>query len=191
MATRGRQYRPMLGDQCVKIRALQSLAVSIRLQTCRRLHGMGLHLGFSFVVGRGFHDQSTLLAALQVGVLNHVPGKGREFVSVRPVCVSIFLEDSGFVACVDITSSIVKWPFGRSTDAFCTQDTYRSTSQAANTVDTLDAGATLFLTDEDLSVTNSMMGDTRTHELVPPVKEPITPMIRRIPADCTRGQCEP
>ena len=54
---------------------------------------MGIPRGVTLIVGGGFHGKSTLLNAIQVGVYNHVPGDGREFVSTDPTAFTIRAED--------------------------------------------------------------------------------------------------
>ena len=54
---------------------------------------MGVRKGVTLIVGGGFHGKSTVLTALEKGVYNHVPGDGREFVSVDPTSLKIRAED--------------------------------------------------------------------------------------------------
>lgn len=176
----GDSDRPMEGDEVVRFESPESLAVNVTLSSDRHLRGMGIRGGVSLVVGGGFHGKSTLLSALQVGVYNHVPGDGREFVCVIDESVAIRAEDGRFVCGVDISPFINNLPFGKSTERFSTVDASGSTSQAANIIEAIEAGAKLLLIDEDLSATNFMMRDKRMQELVPAEKEPITPMIERI-----------
>lgn len=49
-------------------------------------------VGITLIVGGGFHGKSTLMSAMQVGVYNHIPGDGREFVVANPASVSIRAE---------------------------------------------------------------------------------------------------
>ena len=48
-------------------------------------------------------------------------------------------------------------PNGKDTSAFRTEDASGSTSQAANVVEAMEAGAETFLIDEDTSATNFMI----------------------------------
>lgn len=176
----GNSDKPMLDDLAAKFKSPDSLAIDVTLSSGRHLRGMAFRQGISLIVGGGFHGKSTLLSALQVGVYNHVPGDGREFVCVIPQTVPIRSEDGRSVVGVDITPFINNLPFGRSTESFTTENASGSTSQAANIIEALDAGAKLLLTDEDLSATNFMVRDERMQKLVPADKEPITPMIQRI-----------
>lgn len=42
--------------------------------------GMGIPKGITLIVGGGYHGKSELLNALELGVYNHIPGDGREYV---------------------------------------------------------------------------------------------------------------
>lgn len=173
---------PMMDDGVVKFESPPSLAVEVNIPSGRALRGMGIRQGVSLIVGGGFHGKSTLLAALQVGMYDKVPGDGREFVAILPDAVSVRAEDGRSVAGVDISPFINGLPFGKRTDHFSTLDASGSTSQAANIIEALSAGASVLLTDEDLAATNFMMRDSRMQKLVPAAKEPIIPMINRIRA---------
>lgn len=54
---------------------------------------MGIPKGVTLIVGGGFHGKSTLLNAIQLGVYNHSPGDGREFVCTDPTAFTIRAED--------------------------------------------------------------------------------------------------
>ena len=173
---------PLIGPGVVRFQSPPSLEVQIACPSGRVVKGMGIKGGITLVVGGGYHGKTTLLAALEVGVYNHIPGDGREFVAVHPDTASVRAEDGRSVAGVDITPFINNLPFGHDTSSFSSPDASGSTSQAANIVEALEAGAKVLLTDEDLAATNFMIRDQRMAELVPPEKEPITPMIHRIRA---------
>lgn len=64
---------------------------------------------------------------------------------------------------------------GKNTTEFYTEDASGSTSQAANTVEAMEAGSTLFLIDEDTSATNFMIRDELMQRVVNREEEPIIP----------------
>jgi len=142
--------------------------------------GMGVPRGVTLIVGGGYHGKSTLLEAIERGVYPHVPSDGREYVVTNPEAVKIRAEDGRRVERVDISPFINNLPFERSTDAFSTDDASGSTSQAANIMEALEAGATTLLLDEDTSATNFMVRDARMQELVHKEDEPITPFLDRV-----------
>lgn len=178
----GADDEPMDNSKAVKFETPENLLCEIELSSGAKVRGMGIKPGISLIVGGGFHGKSTLLAALEVGIYNHIPRDGREFVCIDPTTVSIRAEDGRSISGVDITPFINNLPFGRTTSSFSTSDASGSTSQAANIMEALEAGAKVLLTDEDLAATNFMMRDQRMQQLVPSSKEPITPMIKRIRA---------
>ena len=142
--------------------------------------GMGLRKGVTLIVGGGYHGKSTLLRALELGVYNHIPGDGREFVITNPRTMKIRAEDGRRIEKVDISPFISNLPFDQDTRAFSTDDASGSTSQAANIIEALEVGTQVLLIDEDTSATNFMIRDQRMQELVKKDKEPITPFIDKV-----------
>lgn len=145
-----------------------------------RIKGMAIPEGVTLIVGGGFHGKSTLLNAIQKGVYAHLPGDGRETVVSHPAAVKVRAEDGRAVERVDISPFIGNLPLGKDTSQFFTDNASGSTSQAANIMEALEAGAKVLLIDEDTSATNFMIRDRRMQELVSKGKEPITPFIDKV-----------
>jgi len=101
-------------------------------------------------------------------------------VAVDPGAVKIRAEDGRRIEKVDISPFISGLPFDRDTRAFSTEDASGSTSQAANIIEALEAGARVLLIDEDTSATNFMIRDCRMQELVEKRQEPITPFVDKV-----------
>jgi predicted ABC-class ATPase len=144
------------------------------------LSGLGIPRGVTVIVGGGYHGKSTLLRAIERGIYPHVPGDGREWVVSDPRLVKVRAEDGRRVEQVDIQAFISDLPQGRATDAFSSDDASGSTSQAANIVEAIEAGARGLLLDEDTSATNFMVRDARMQALVHKRHEPITPFLERV-----------
>ena len=144
------------------------------------ISGMGIARGITLIVGGGYHGKTTLLRALERGVYPHIPGDGREYVVSAPSLAKIRAEDGRRVEQVDIHAFITDLPRGRGTRDFCTDDASGSTSQAANIVEAIEAGAAGLLLDEDTSATNFMVRDARMQALVQKEHEPITPFLDRV-----------
>ncbi|MDX8044487.1 ABC-ATPase domain-containing protein [Gracilibacillus sp. S3-1-1] len=144
------------------------------------LTGMSLKKGISLIVGGGYHGKSTVLQALENGVYPHIRGDGREYVLTDSDAVKIRAEDGRQVTSVNISAFINDLPHGQSTTHFTTENASGSTSQAANVIEAIEAGATTLLIDEDTSATNFMIRDARMQALVHQNKEPITPFIDKI-----------
>lgn len=137
--------------------------------------GSGNHL----IVGGGYHGKSTLLNALELGVYNHIPGDGREYVITDNTAVKLRSEDGRFIKDVDISLFINDLPNKKDTRCFSTLDASGSTSQAAGIVESMEAGSHLFLLDEDTSATNFMVRDAFMQQVIRREKEPITPFLER------------
>ena len=158
----------------------EALRVELDLPHGGRVAGMGIPAGVTLVVGGGYHGKSTLLAALSLGIYDHVPEDGRELVVTDPEAVAIRAEDGRRVEGLDISPFIRELPGGRSTSSFSTDDASGSTSQAANIMEALEAGARVLLIDEDTSANNFMIRDHRMQRLVVREHEPIVPFIDQV-----------
>jgi predicted ABC-class ATPase len=172
--------RPLQANRVVPFRSPASLQVKITLPHAGEIPGMGIPTGVTLIVGGGYHGKSTLLAALELGVYNHVPGDGRERVVADPTAVKIRAEDGRRVEGVDIRPFINHLPNQIDAAAFRTDNASGSTSQAANIIEALEVGARLLLLDEDTCATNLMIRDARMQALVEKSGEPITPFIDRV-----------
>lgn len=157
----------------------ESLRVTLHLPHRGSLSGMGIPRGITLIVGGGYHGKSTLLKALETGVYLHIAGDGREYVITDESAVKLRSEDGRIIKNVDISLFINDLPNGRDTTSFSTLDASGSTSQAAGTVESIEAESRLFLIDEDTSATNFMVRDTFMQQVISREKEPITPFLER------------
>ncbi|MFG0773724.1 P-loop domain-containing protein [Vibrio plantisponsor] len=144
------------------------------------VHGMGIPKGITLIVGGGFHGKSTLLTAIERSIYNHIPGDGREGIVADVNAMKIRAEDGRCVHNLNLSNYINHLPLGRDTRDFSTQDASGSTSQAAWLQESIEAGASTLLIDEDTSATNFMIRDERMQALVSKGDEPITPLVDRI-----------
>ena len=158
----------------------KSLEVSITLPSGRTVTGMGIPEGIVVIIGGGYHGKSTLLHAIEQGVYPHIAGDGREWVVTRADATTIRAEDGRPVTGVDISPFINNLPSGADTRSFVTANASGSTSQAANLMEAVAAGASTLLIDEDTSATNFMIRDERMQQLIPAKDEPITPFVQRV-----------
>ena len=174
----GVSSKPM-GDG-VKFMSPKELEVTLDLPRGRRITGMGIRRGVTLIVGGGYHGKSTLLGALELGVYDHIAGDGREYVITDPTAVKIRAEDGRSIRKTDISLFISGLPNGKDTVAFETEDASGSTSQAANVIESIEAGTSLLLIDEDTSATNFMVRDELMQRVIRRDMEPITPFIERV-----------
>ncbi len=169
--------KPMKG--AVVFESPRSMEVELSLPHKGALKGMAVPRGITLIVGGGYHGKSTLLKALELGVYNHIKGDGREYVITDDTAMKIRAEDGRAVAHVDISPFINHLPNGKDTVDFSTEDASGSTSQAANVVEAVEAGAGLLLIDEDTSATNFMVRDALMQSVIAREQEPITPFIEQ------------
>ena len=173
----GISSRPMKAS--VPFTSPDSLRISMELPHKGKITGMGVPKGITLIVGGGYHGKSTLLNALELGVYNHIPGDGREYVITDATAVKLRSEDGRFIKDVDISMFINDLPNKKDTRCFSTLDASGSTSQAAGIVESIEAGSHLFLLDEDTSATNFMVRDAFMQQVIQREKEPITPFLER------------
>ena len=173
----GVSSRPMRNS--VPFSSPESLQISMNLPHAGTVTGMGVPQGISLIVGGGYHGKSTLLNALELGVYNHIPGDGREYVITDESALKLRSEDGRFIKDVDISLFINDLPNRKDTHCFSTEDASGSTSQAAGIVEGIEAGSRVFLLDEDTSATNFMVRDAFMQKVIRREKEPITPFLER------------
>lgn len=141
------------------------------------VRGMAIKRGVTVITGGGYSGKSTLLDAIAAGIYDHCPGDGRELCITDESAVTISAEDGRAVSRVNI-SPFIKWIPGGEPYDFSTGHASGSTSQAANIMEAVDAGAKLLLIDEDRTATNFMIRDKMMKALIE--KEPITPFTDRV-----------
>jgi len=184
----GADERPMEEDRAVKFNSPDSMEVTFDLpnsvefngEKISSITGMGIPEGVTLITGGGYHGKSTLLDTIELGIYNHIPGDGREYVLTNPDAVKIRSEDGRRVEKVDISSFIDGLPNEQDTERFYSGNASGSTSQASNIMEMLELGAQVLLVDEDTSATNFMIRDARMQSLVHKENEPITPYLDRV-----------
>lgn len=178
---------PRLAGNCdlpmkdaVPFQAPDSVQVTLHAPNKGYITGLGIPKGITLIVGGGFHGKSTLLNAIERSIYDHIPGDGREYIVTDANAMKIRAEDGRCVHHLNLSNYINHLPMGKDTADFSTQDASGSTSQAAWLQESLEAGASSLLIDEDTSATNFMIRDERMQALVAKGDEPITPLVDRI-----------
>ena len=141
------------------------------------IKGLGIRKGVTVITGGGYSGKSTVLDTISAGIYDHILGDGRELCITDISAMTISAEDGRSVKNLDI-SPFISWLPGGDTEHFSTDHASGSTSQAANILEAMDAGAKLLLIDEDKSATNFMIRDALMKELIR--REPITPFTERV-----------
>ncbi|ASI92681.1 ABC-ATPase domain-containing protein [Vibrio mediterranei] len=158
----------------------ESLEVTLHRPNQGYIKGMGITKGVTLIVGGGFHGKSTLLNALERSIYDHIPGDGREGIVTDADSCKIKAEDGRSIHNLNLSNYINHLPFGKQTSDFSTQDASGSTSQAAWLQESIEAGSSAIMIDEDTSATNFMIRDERMQALVSKGDEPITPFVDRV-----------
>ncbi|EGR1143527.1 TPA: P-loop domain-containing protein [Vibrio parahaemolyticus] len=166
--------------EAVEFTAPESLQVTLHAPNKGYVTGLGIPKGITLIVGGGFHGKSTLLNAIERSIYDHIPGDGREYIVTDQKAMKIRAEDGRCVHHLNLSNYINHLPMGKDTADFSTQDASGSTSQSAWLQESIEAGATSLLIDEDTSATNFMIRDERMQALVAKGDEPITPLVDRI-----------
>ena len=173
----GLSEKPLEG--AVPFNAPEELAVT--LNACgREIRGMGIPKGITVITGGAFHGKSTLLQALIRAVYPHIPGDGREGIVVDESALRVGVEDGRSVRGTDLSMFVRDLPGGVSTKDFCTLSASGSTSEAANLLEAMEAGARTFFIDEDSSAVNFLIRDVRVRKLLGDEREPLIPLTDRI-----------
>ena len=173
----GVSQKPM--KNAVTFSSPESLRVTLELPHKGKITGMGVPCGITLIIGGGYHGKSTLLNALELGVYNHIPEDGREYVITDESALKLRSEDGRFIKDTDISMFINDLPNKKDTHCFSTEDASGSTSQAAGIVEGIESGSRVFLLDEDTSATNFMVRDEFMQKVIRREKEPITPFLER------------
>ena len=173
-------------EGAVKFEAPEELAVT--LNACgREIRGMGIPKGITVITGGAFHGKSTLLQALIRAVFPHVPGDGREGIVVDETALRVGVEDGRSVRGTDLSMFVRDLPGGIGTKDFNTLSASGSTSEAANLLEAMEAGARTFFIDEDSSAVNFLIRDVRVRKLLGDEREPLIPLTDRIRELATAG----
>ena len=173
-------------EGAVKFEAPEEMAVT--LSVCgREIRGMGIPKGITVITGGAFHGKSTLLQALIRAVFPHVPGDGREGIVVDESALRVGVEDGRSVRGTDLSMFVRDLPGGIGTKDFNTLSASGSTSEAANLLEAMEAGARTFFIDEDSSAVNFLIRDVRVRKLLGDEREPLIPLTDRIRELATAG----
>jgi len=158
--------------------APKELEVTIPLFDSTYMVGMGIPKGVTVITGGGYSGKSTLLNAIEMGIYDHIPGDGREYVLTDQSALKIYAEDARPVSNLDISPFFKFLPNTASLDNFSTLHASGSVSQAANIIEAICGKCSLLLIDEDKSATNFMIRDKIMRLIV--TSEPIIPFTDRV-----------
>lgn len=167
---------PMKG--AVLFRAPKECSVAIPLSDGTKMTGMGIGRGVTVITGGGYSGKSTFLDAIEMGIYDHIPGDGREYVLADDSALKIYAEDGRPVSGLDLSPFFKYLPGGAPLREFSTLHASGSVSQAANIIEAVCGRCRLLLIDEDKSATNFMIRDKNMRLVVK--DEPIIPFTDRV-----------
>lgn len=173
-------------ENAIPFTAPEELAVTVTAAG-REIRGMGIPRGITVITGGAFHGKSTLLQALTRAVHPHVPVDGREGIVVDDSALRVGVEDGRSVRHTDLSVFVRDLPGGISTRDFTTLSASGSTSEAANLLEAMEAGARTFFIDEDSSAVNFLIRDIRVRKLLGDDREPLIPLTDRIREIAAQG----
>jgi len=156
----------------------ESLRRTITFSDGSTIAGMAIPCGVTVITGGGYSGKSTLLDAIEMGIYNHIPNDGREFVITDDTALKIYAEDGRPVHSIDMSPFFKYLPGDVDVKSFSTLHASGSVSQTANIIEAVCAGSKLLLIDEDRSATNFMIRDSNMRKVVK--KEPIIPFTDRV-----------
>ena len=116
----------------IRFQSPSNLETEFVLPHSGAVRGMLIPEGVVVIAGGGYHGKSTLLNALKVGKMDHIPGHYCEFVVCRTNTVSVRAEEGRMVQGIDITPFISELPVFAKVDPalFVTNHASGSTSMA-------------------------------------------------------------
>lgn len=161
----------------IPFKSSDELLVKISLSDGSVMEGMGIPYGITVITGGGYSGKSTLIDAIEMGIYNHIPGDGREYVLSDLTALKTDAEDGRPISNLDMSPFFKHLP-GKELDNFSTLHASGSVSQAANIIESVCGKAKLLLIDEDKSATNFMIRDSNMRFVVK--NEPIIPFTDRV-----------
>ncbi|MCF7818507.1 MAG: ABC-ATPase domain-containing protein [Kiritimatiellales bacterium] len=144
----------------------ESLVEEVDVPHAGAVRGLGIPQGLTLILGESDSGRVDLMDAIAQGIYNHVPGDGREHVVTVSDAVSIRSEVGRSIQQVDISAFARELVDGGNPASYSTKAAGSFTSQAASTVESLEAGARVLLYDEHSSSSTFLSSDTRVSPLL-------------------------
>ena len=130
------------------------------------IRGLAIPNGLTLILGESNSGRVDIMDAIAQGIYNHVPGDGREHVVTVADAVNIRSEVGRSIQQVDISPFASSLADGGNPAAYSAKSAGSFTSQAASTVEALEAGARVLLFDEHSSSSTFLSSDTRVSSLL-------------------------
>ncbi len=143
-----------------------SLIEEVEAPHAGTVRGLGIPNGLTLILGESNSGRVDLMDAISQGIYNHVPGDGREHVVTVSDAVNIRSEVGRSIQQVDISAFASELGDGGNPTSYSSKSAGSFTSQAASTVEALEAGARVLLFDEHSSSSTFLSADTRVTSLL-------------------------
>ena len=137
------------------------LLVEVDVPNAGTVRGLPIPRGVTLIVGDAYSGRYELIKGIADGIYNHIPGDGREMVITVPDAVYITAEKGRSVQRVDISSFVRENEACEDVVTYTAEEADACASQAANTIEMLEAGARVLLFDEQDSNPEFLSGDSR------------------------------
>ncbi len=144
----------------------ESLIEEVEVPHAGTVRGLGIPNGLTLILGESNSGRVDLMEAISQGIYNHIPGDGRENVVTVADAVNIRSEVGRTIQQVDISAFARELPDGGNPASYSSASAGSFSSQAASTVEALEAGARVLLFDEHSSSSTFLSSDTRVSSLL-------------------------
>jgi predicted ABC-class ATPase len=144
----------------------EELVEEVEVPHSGAVRGLGIPSGLTLILGESSSGRIELVDAVSQGIYNHIPGDGREHVVTVADAVNIRAEVGRSVQQVDISAFANELSDGGDPASYSTHSAGPFTSQAASTVEALEAGARVLVFDEHSSSSTFLSSDTRVSPLL-------------------------
>lgn len=144
----------------------ESLTEEVDVPHAGSIRGLGISQGLTLILGESDSGRVDLMDAIAQGIYNHIPGDGREHTVTVADAVNIRSEVGRSIQQVDISAFARELVDGGNPASYSTKSAGSFTSQAASTVESLEAGARVLLFDEHSSSSTFLSADTRVSPLL-------------------------
>jgi predicted ABC-class ATPase len=153
-------------ERLIPLEVDDALIDEVEVPHAGTVRGLGISHGLTLILGESNGGRVDLTDAIAQGIYNHVPGDGRESIVTVADAVSIRSEVGRSIQQVDISAFATELPDGGNPASYSSKSSGAFTSQAASTVEALEAGARVLLYDEHSSSSTFLSSDTRVSSLI-------------------------
>jgi len=168
---------PLNENESIPFRSPYNLKMDVELPNRGQISGMGIPRGITFITGAQVSGKSTLLNAIQMGIYNHIPGDGREFVVSNPNSVKVHSEKGRNINNVDISAFL---PALEDANCYSTAHSDNIISEAANIIESIEIGADVLLLDEDTSAPGFLLQIGENNANISNEATPVIPYIYKV-----------